>query len=229
MENPYKNKDSIEYRFRKNRFKHVRVLIDSVLAEKQTCRILDIGGTELYWDIGSDLVDSGRLEIDLLNLNAPDVEKACFRGITGNACDMSEFADNSYDLCHSNSVIEHVGVWKDMMAMAREVRRLAPIYFVQVPNFWFPYEPHYRFPIFHWFPEQLRYRLIMRRKLGFYKKMENVSDAVLAIQEAKLLDRSQLAALFPDAEIISEKFAFLTKSLMAVRASGDSAPDVKVR
>ncbi|MCH8242569.1 MAG: hypothetical protein IH897_08165 [Planctomycetes bacterium] len=54
MENPYKNKDSIEYRFRKNRFKHVRVLIDSVLAEKQTGRILDIGGTDISlfgpWD-----------------------------------------------------------------------------------------------------------------------------------------------------------------------------------
>lgn len=223
MENPYKNKNSLEYGFRSKRFRRVRVLIDSILAKQETCRILDIGGTELYWDIGSDLVDSGRLQIDLLNLDAPDVEKPCFRSISGNACDMSEFADNAYDFCHSNSVIEHVGVWRDMMAMAGEVRRLAPVYFVQVPYFWFPYEPHYRFPFFHWLPEQLRYRLMLKRDLGFTKKKDNLGDAVIAIQAAKLLDRPQLAALFPDAEIFSEKVALLTKSLMAVRTAGDSA------
>jgi hypothetical protein len=221
MEDPYQNHNSLEYKFRLKRFNQVRSLIRSVLATKQSCRILDVGGTETYWDIGRDLVNSGRLKIDLLNLTTCEVRDENFRSLAGDARDLPDLASHSYDLCHSNSVIEHVGDWKDMMAMAQEVRRLAPNYFVQVPYFWFPLEPHFRVPFFHWFPEQIRYRLLLKRKLGFHKKEENVGDAVAMIQSAKLLDRRQFAALFPDAHIISEKVAFLTKSLMAIRIEND--------
>lgn len=219
--NPYQNRNSLEYKFRLKRFKHVRLLIESILTTKPSCRILDVGGTEIYWDIGHDLVDSGCLKIDLLNLTECEVMNKNFHSISGDARNMSSLDSNSYDLCHSNSVIEHVGDWQDMMAMAREVRRLAPNYFVQVPYFWFPIEPHFRVPFFHWFPEQIRYKLLLRMNCGFHKKAETVGDAVTNIQSAKLLDRRQFAALFPGAHIISEKVAFLTKSLMAIRVEND--------
>lgn len=220
---PYQHRTSLEYRFRLKRFQHIRALVDSVLKTSHSCRILDIGGTETYWDLGRDLLDSGRVQIDLINLTAPETRNKNFRSLSGDARDLSEFPSGSYDICHSNSVIEHVGDWKDMMAMAQEVRRLAPHYYVQVPYFWFPLEPHFRVPFFHWLPEQIRYRLILRRDLGFHKRQENLSNAVETIQSAKLLDRRQFSTLFPDAHIIPEKVVFLTKSLMAIRhARADS-------
>jgi hypothetical protein len=216
-QNPYDNPNSLGFKFRLKRFEHVRSIIEFILSKNDTCKILDIGGSEFYWKIAQDLVDSGRLSIDLLNLNATEVKNKHFGSIVGDARKIADIDDCSYDLCHSNSVIEHVGDWLDMKAMADEVRRVAPNYFVQVPYFWFPIEPHFRVPFFHWLPEQLRYPLLMRRDLGFHLMQKDAGDAVVEIQSAKLLDRRQLTSLFPDGEIVPEKIAFMTKSLMAIR------------
>ena len=50
--------------------------------------------------------------------------------------------------------------------MAAEVRRLAPVYWVQTPNFWFPMEPHFLTPAWHWLPVDLRVAMLRRRALG---------------------------------------------------------------
>src|SRR3546814_12299335 len=84
--------------------------------------------------------------------------------------DLSEYADNSFDIVHSNSVIEHVGRWEQMKMMAAEVRRLAPVCYLQTPDFAFPLEPHFRTVAFHWLPEQARAALIQRRGFGFSQK-----------------------------------------------------------
>jgi hypothetical protein len=215
--NPYLNPRSVAYRFRQKRYHHVGALIDRILAQRGRCRIIDIGGAESYWNISGGHVDDPRIEVVLVNLSAEPTTKPNFKSVVSNACDMRAFADMSYDLVHSNSVIEHVGVWPDMERFAANVRRLAPVYFVQSPYFGFPIEPHFRFPMFHWLPEQAQYRLILSKDMGHVKRAETVSDAVRAVQGCKLLDRRQYAELFPDAEIKSERVLGLTKSLMAIR------------
>lgn len=217
MKNPYDNKKSIEYKFRLKRFLQIRDIIASILNSKGKCRILDVGGTEKYWSLGDDLIEKNDIRVDLLNVDKFPTTGGKFKSIAGDARDMPDISDGDYDFCHSNSVIEHVGKWEDMKRMAREISRVAPNYFVQTPYFWFPFEPHFRAPFFHWMPEQLRYRLLMKRNLGFRQKRDNVDDAMMSIQSVNLLDRSQFSFLFPDAKIISEKVGFLTKSLMAIK------------
>ena len=124
----------------------------------------------------------------------------------------------SFDVVHSNSVIEHVGRWDDMASMAREVRRLAPRYFVQTPYFWFPIGSLTRdFRCSTGCPSSWRYRILLKRTCGFWKQRLDVGEATKAVQSALLLDKRQLQFLFPDAQIVAEKFLGFTKSLVAIR------------
>jgi hypothetical protein len=215
---PYTDPGSLEYKLRRRRYQGLRELIDQILVRKGRCRIIDLGGAELYWDIASTHIDDGRITVDLVNLTKLPTARANFESFAGDACDLGDLDDMSYDLVHSNSLIEHVGMWHNMVKMATNVRRLAAAYFVQSPYFWFPVEPHFRFPIWHWLPESWRYRLIMTKDIGYMKKAPSVSEAMSSVQSVILLDRRQYAALFPDAQIRREKFCGFTKSLIAVRA-----------
>jgi Methyltransferase domain len=214
---PYAPLYDVENRFRVRRFKLFETIVNQVLADKGTCRILDLGGTPKYWEtFGADLVWD-RVKVCTLNVTFSKTSHSGITTMVGDARDVSGFHDFSFDIVHSNSVIEHVGRWDDMASMAKEVRRLAPRYFVQTPYFWFPIEPHARFPLLHWMPESLRYRILLKRTCGFWERRPDVGAATKAIQSALLLDKGQMQFLFPDAQIIAERFLGLTKSLVAIR------------
>lgn len=220
VEKTYVEKKSLPYQFREKRFQHIKPLIERVIREKGSCRIADIGGTAYYWKIAEEFVASNPVEIHLFNLAHVDVPTPKFKSLIGNACAMDDHADMSFDVVHSNSVIEHVGNWDAMTRMAANVRRLAPAYYVQTPNFWFPFEPHFRAPFFHWLPEQVRADLLLRFNLGFGGKRVDLDAAMRGVQSAALISARQMAYLFPDARIERERVAGLSKSLMAIRDAG---------
>ena len=192
-------------------------LIDQALLHQDTCRIFDIGGEPQYWANVADMLGQRQWHVTLLNQVAYSVDEARFASLVGDARELGSFTDMSFDVVHSNSVIEHVGCWHDMQAMAREVRRLAPSYFVQTPYFWFPIEPHCATAFFHWLPKSVRISMLMRRPRWHWGQAPDVETAMRLIQSAVLLDYRMLATLFPDATIHRERFLGLTKSLIAVR------------
>jgi hypothetical protein len=211
--------DGADNRFREKRFRLFVEIVDQVLTKNSVCTILDIGGVPEYWSRFGGGLDWSRINVCVVNLNAPAVPTKLpgLKVIVGDARRLDQFADLSFDIVHSNSVIEHVGRWADMTAMAREVRRLAPRYFVQTPYFWFPIEPHARFPLLHWMPESWRYRILMKRTCGFWQQQPDLDRAVMAIQSANMIDKQQMRFLFPDAKIFFERFIGLPKSLIAIR------------
>ena len=211
-------------RFRQARLAQLGDLIDAVLAHQPSCRILDVGGTGIFWDTWGHLIDWDRVDVSCLNLpNASPHPDKRVHTMTGDARAMPEIDDHAYDICFSNSVIEHVGLWCDMTAMAAEIRRVAPIYMVQTPNYWFPIEPHARTPFLHWLPEPLACKVVMARRCGFWARAGTIDQAMRAVQSARLLGAKQMGALFPDAKIRRERAFGLTKALIAVRTerSGD--------
>lgn len=221
---PYSNPASIESRFRRARFARVEALIEQALDGRKTIDIIDLGGREVYWTIATEFLarHRGRIRIHLVNLESdllPVKDTGLFEARAGDACDTQSYKANAFDLVHSNSVIEHVGGWDRIGQFADNVRRLAPRYFVQTPNFWFPLEPHFRVPGYQWLPARLRTHLLQMRRLGFYDREPDYRKARSVVEEVKLLTRHDMAHLFPDADIAMERVAGLPKSIMASRAA----------
>ena len=213
------NPNSLSSRFRRARARRVKQLIEAVFAAHGRVRIIDLGGEPEYWArlFDRELLDACQVHITLVNPQAFAVTDPLFTAAVGDACALPEHDDFSFDLVHSNSVVEHVGDWPRMEAFAREVRRLAPSYYVQTPYFWFPIEPHFSSPFFHWRSEQARAQLLLKRRHGFAERAGDMGQAMRDVQHARLLDKRQFRFLFPDAEHIDEKAAGLTKSLIAIR------------
>ena len=203
--------------YRAKRLKRFVEMADAILKRQETCRVIDLGGNRDYW-LDPEPVWAGRkLSFVLVNLQPERLDDARFEAIQGDCRNMSAFADMSFDIVHSNSLLEHVGRWKDMVATAGEIRRLAPHYFVQTPNYWFPMEPHFRSLFFHWLPEPMRIAKVMRRGLGAFPKAETVDDAARFIEDSNLLDARRFMHLFPDGRLERERVFGLTKSLIATR------------
>ena len=212
------NPNSLAMRFRRERAKRIVELIAETFAERGACRILDLGGEPDYWRLFErSFLEASKVHITLVNPQAFSVDDPMFEAVTGDACALPQWGDASFDLVHSNSVVEHVGDWPRMEAFAGEVRRLAPRYYVQTPYFWFPVEPHFSAPFFHWRSEQSRARSLMKRRHGFADRARDIGQAMRDVQHARLLDKTQFKFLFPDAAHIDERVAGLTKSLIAVR------------
>lgn len=210
------NANSLASRFRRKRARYFVAMCRRIIRRKGECNIVDLGGKVSYWqNLPSELNDP-RIRITIVNLeNAPAELDPRFRFVQGDATRI-DLADMSFDLAHSNSVIEHLGSWEAMANFAREVRRLAPAYYVQTPNFWFPMEPHTLTPFFHWLPEPSRVALLLRNTRGHIKRAADVSEAMKKINALRLLDERALRFLFPDGEIRRERL-LLVKSLIMVR------------
>jgi hypothetical protein len=180
-------------------------------------RILDIGGTNSFWEhrgwAGRDDV-----HVVLVNLDAEECKHANIDPRAGDATDLSEFPNGSFDVVFSNSVIEHLVTFDRQVAMAAEVRRLAHVYWVQTPNFWFPVEPHFLTPAWHWLPVSTRVALLKRRRWGWRGPCPHEEDARAAVREIRLMRRGELRRLFPGAELRPEKIGPLVKSFVAVQS-----------
>ena len=176
--------------------------------------ILDVGGTELYWQT-MGFTGTSNTQITLLNLKKEKVSSANMHSLAGNAIDMHELKDQSFDIVFSNSVIEHVGDFDAQGRMAKEIMRIGKRYFVQTPNYWFPIEPHFLFPGFQWLPASIRIWLIQRYDLGWYQKTPDPEQARILINHNQLLTKNEFKFLFPQARIYEEKILSFVKSFIA--------------
>jgi hypothetical protein len=218
----YSDPGSLGSRLRRRRRWLVEALIDEAYSSRGSVRILDIGGRRQYWRMFDDAyLRSRRTYVTLLNYNPAEIEPAeesDFESMAGDACDLTIYGENTFDLVHSNSTIEHVGDWPRVEAFAREARRVGSRYYIQTPYYWFPVEPHFVMPFFHWMPEGLRAKMLVRKMVPGTGAARDIGHAMQSVVGSRLLDRAQMAYLFPDARLQFEWFGPLPKSIIAIRS-----------
>jgi SAM-dependent methyltransferase len=136
-------------------------------------------------------------------------------------------AEGQYDVVFCSSVIEHVTGPKEIVYeleddghftvsaraaqanFAGEVRRISKRYFVQTPYKYFPLESHSFLPFFVvLLPRRWQVRLMRFLAHRWIKP---------AYPDFRLLTIRDMRALFPDAEIVLERYCGFVKSIVAIR------------
>ena len=194
----------------------------SVFSFSGDVRILDVGGTPEIWSL-LPLPEAAR--VVLLNMPRADAMResaaAGLEYVHGDGCQLP-FADQSFDIVFSNSVIEHVGGRDAQARFAREVARAGRGYWVQTPNRYFPIETHLLTPIVHLLPRRWRGFIVRRFTVWQWIHRPAPDEKQFYIEhfisDIRLLTADDMLALFPDAVILRERFLMFTKSLIAYRA-----------
>jgi hypothetical protein len=176
--------------------------------------ILDVGGYPGNWqEVALDA------KITTLNLEvAPGSEQFDPRctPVAGDATHLT-YADQSFDIVFSNSVIEHVGTWERQEQFASEARRVGKKLWIQTPARSFPIEPHYLAPFIHWLPRSLRRKLIRNFTAYGWLHRPNPAQVEMLLNEIRLLSEREMQMLFPDCTIVVERFLGIPKSYIALR------------
>ena len=207
----YQDPDSWISKIRDRRFR----FFDSKLSALRTrpITILDVGGTEDFWRLRG-LADHDQYKITVLNLELISTTAANIQGVKGNATDLGEYGDNSFDIVFSNSVIEHLYTWENQEKMAAEVRRVGVHYFIQTPNKYFPMEPHYLVPFFDLLPRGLKLWILTKTSWAL-KRRWTEEEAQTSVDEIQLLSFRKFQQLFPGSQMYKERLFGLVKSFTA--------------
>jgi hypothetical protein len=201
-------------RFRERR---MRLFLDTCKPAQDTL-VLDVGGNPQIWNL---IPQHQRPRVVYLNMprafeDGDDRTNLVFAdGLR------LPFADRAFDLVFSNSVIEHVGSEENQRQFADEIRRVGRRYWVQTPNRGFPVEQHLLTPFLHWLP--MRLRRAFARKFTVWDLIAKPSPESRRfyiehfLDDIRLLNRREVAALFPDARVIAESMGPTVKSWVAFR------------
>lgn len=200
-------------------------------------RILDIGGTDLVWRIASQPA-----HVVLLNTRIPEgtdvgllgTEYGDAQPLTARPSNVAyvvgdgksvPFADDEFDICFSNSTIEHLFTLEGQRKFADEVRRVGRGVWLQTPARTFPFEPHWLTPFVHWLPRSIQKRLGRNFTVYGWMLRPSTEDVSALVDELRQLSYQEMRQLFPDCEIRRERFLGLTKSYIAVRSVPSNGPD----
>ncbi len=172
--------------------------------------VLDMGGDAFNW-----MLLPSRPKLTILNIYDQANKAEWAEYVVGDAC-RTDFPSASFDVVFSNSVIEHVGGIERQRQFAAECMRCGRSFFVQTPNKWFPLDTHTLLPLVHWLPQKIFRKLIplSPRFVLFKPDPGDLED----FRNMRLLSKRDLEELFPEAEIVKERFCGITKSLVAVSA-----------
>jgi hypothetical protein len=210
------------------RMRRSRLFIDR-MKPSTTDSILDLGGGR-----GGHMAEilPFRHNVTIADADADMLKSAAethgFATLRLDGSDKFPIADGQFDIVFCSSVIEHVTAPREIVfdllddaefaASARtaqanfaaEVRRIGKRYFVQTPYKYFPVEPHSFLPFFVVLLPR-RWQMKLMAFCGRYWIKAVTPDF-------RLLTVKEMRALFPDAEIVLERYCGFIKSIIAIKA-----------
>jgi Methyltransferase domain len=204
--------ESLQRRFRARRM----LLLARTVGLTREMRVLDVGGTVEIWRLAPVMP-----RLVLLNQARARYEIGAGEAVVLGDGVSLPFADQSFDLVFSNSVIEHVGSRAQQACFAAETARVGKQYWVQTPNRYFPIEHHLWTPFVHWLPRP--WQAAVLKRFSVWRLATNFSAEQREfyvhhyLDSIRLLAARDLQMLFPGATVIRERFLGWTKSLVAWR------------
>jgi hypothetical protein len=193
-------------------------LTKRMFPELEDMTVIDLGGTAEAWA-------TARIRprhVTVINIEEPGESQDGITAILGDACSAVETLQSAgletrCDVVFSNAVLEHVGGHANRVRFAESVHALSDRHWVQTPYRYFPIEPHWLFPGLQFLPVAARVQIAAVWPLA-HSKAESVDNARHEVLWTELIGMTEMRDLFPDSDIIRERLAGLTKSLIAVRA-----------
>jgi ubiquinone/menaquinone biosynthesis C-methylase UbiE len=211
-DNPFWARMSTWFRIRRN-----KALSEMIAAFPTPPTILDVGGHAAFWKTIPAVGMAGHITV--LNSEVGEHSSISEMSLSSLPENMSvirgdalalQFEDQAIDLVVCNSVLEHVGGWKNAQLAAKELTRVGRKGWVQVPAYEFPLEIHYMRPFVHWLSEPAR-EAALRASVKRFRSMS--SDEFRAMFDyVQLPTRKQMRRLFPNANYRTERFLGLLKS-----------------
>lgn len=134
-------------------------LFKKVFPPNKTFSILDVGASENEYQLGANIIEkkySWPEKITALGVEKYEKFKERYPHVRTVEYDGARFPfeDNSFDLCWSNAVLEHVGDSERQVRFVREIKRVAKHAFLTTPNRFFPFELHTRYFLLHYLPKE---------------------------------------------------------------------------
>jgi SAM-dependent methyltransferase len=136
---------------------------------------------------GIDIFPSAEFELDQPNVRYAEID----------ASDLHPFADKSFDVAISVGMLEHIRPRERLLAVIREVQRVAHRYCFVVPHKYAFLEPHYYLPLFSVWPARSKTFLIKRYRLGTQERQPSGEW-----QRINWLSRREWKELFADPNLV---------------------------
>ena len=124
----------------------------------------------------------------------------------------SNLKDNSFDIVHSNAVIEHVGNFNEQKKFLKECIRISKKQiFITTPYRFFPIEMHTKIPFIHFLPKNLFRNILKIFGENFFSHEKNLN--LLSIKEVETMVNQLSIRNF---KIIRHKYFFFISNLIIV-------------
>ena len=168
-----------------------------VFAITESTRVLDVGFNENEYSSVDNFLEKKYPHTEMitaLGMEEPVKFRARYPKVRAMKYDgaVFPFDEDSFDICWSNAVIEHVGDFDRQVNFLKEINRVAKSFYITTPNRYFPVEVHTRIPFLHWLPKPAfdwcLVRLGKAWAAGPYMNLLSLADIRSVCAEAGIVD-----------------------------------------